>query len=406
VPFEWLVAIRYLREGRVQSLLILAGMAVGVGVIVFLSALISGLQVSLIDRTLGTQAHIVLRRPDEMPRPLLERDGPVDVTSHVERPAQRLRSILQWQQMIDSVERVPGVLALTPTVTGAAFARQGTANRAVLVRGVEPAGFARIIDVSSKVIAGRFDVAGTDAVIGSELANAFGLTVGDKLRLSAADDRSDVFTIRGIFDIGNKDANERWVFVSLRSAQTLLDLVGGVSTIEVKVADIFSAESIAGQLSARTGLEADSWMKTNTQLLVGLRSQNSSSYMIQVFVIIAVALGIASVLVVSVVQKSREIGILKAIGTPTRRIIRIFLIEGALVGLAGSVLGVALGAVLALFFSRLATNPDGSATFPVDLNLALFLRASIIATVTGVAAAVAPAHRAARLNPVDVIRYG
>jgi lipoprotein-releasing system permease protein len=406
VPFEWLVAIRYLREGRVQSLLILAGMAVGVGVIVFLSALISGLQVSLIDRTLGTQAHIVLRRPDEMPRPLLERDGLVDVTSHVERPAQRLRSILQWQQMIDSVERVPGVLALTPTVTGAAFARQGTANRAVLVRGVEPAGFARIIDVSSKVIAGRFDVAGTDAVIGSELANAFGLTVGDKLRLSAADDRSDVFTIRGIFDIGNKDANERWVFVSLRSAQTLLDLVGGVSTIEVKVADIFSAESIAGQLSARTGLEADSWMKTNTQLLVGLRSQNSSSYMIQVFVIIAVALGIASVLVVSVVQKSREIGILKAIGTPTRRIIRIFLIEGALVGLAGSVLGVALGAVLALFFSRLATNPDGSATFPVDLNLALFLRASIIATVTGVAAAVAPAHRAARLNPVDVIRYG
>ncbi|HEX7485318.1 MAG TPA: ABC transporter permease [Vicinamibacterales bacterium] len=406
MPFEWLVAIRYLREGRVQSLLILAGMAVGVGVIVFLSALISGLQVSLIDRTLGTQAHIVLRRPDEMPRPLLERDGPVDVTSHVERPAQRLRSILQWQQMIDSVERVPGVLALTPTVTGAAFARQGSANRAVLVRGVEPAGFARIIDVSSKVIAGRFDVAGTDAVIGSELANAFGLTVGDKLRLSAADDRSDVFTIRGIFDIGNKDANERWVFVSLRSAQTLLDLVGGVSTIEVKVADIFSAESIAGQLSARTGLEADSWMKTNTQLLVGLRSQNSSSYMIQVFVIIAVALGIASVLVVSVVQKSREIGILKAIGTPTRRIIRIFLIEGALVGLAGSVLGVALGAVLALFFSRLATNPDGSATFPVDLNLALFLRASIIATVTGVAAAVAPAHRAARLNPVDVIRYG
>jgi lipoprotein-releasing system permease protein len=406
VPFEWMVALRYLREGRAQSLLILAGVSVGVGVIVFLSALISGLQVSLIDRTLGTQAHIVLKRPDEMPRPLVDRTGPEGVTARVERPAQRLRSILQWQQMLAAIERVPGVEALTPTVTGAAFARQGTANRAVLLRGVDPAGFLRIIDVGRKVTAGRFDVAGTDAVVGVELAKALGLTVGDKLRLSTPDDRAQVFTVRGVFDIGNKDANERWVFVSLRSAQTLLDLVGGVSTIEVKVADIFTAESIAEELAARTGLEADSWMKTNTQLLVGLRSQNSSSYMIQAFVIIAVALGIASVLVVSVVQKSREIGILKAMGTPTRRIIRVFLIEGALVGLAGSVLGVALGAGLAVFFASLATNPDGTPTFPVNLTLALVVRASVIATVTGIVAAAAPAHRAARLDPVEVIRYG
>jgi lipoprotein-releasing system permease protein len=285
-------------------------------------------------------------------------------------------------------------------------ARQGTANRAVLVRGVDADGFQRIIDIRPKIVAGQFALSGTDAVIGTELANDLGLSVGDKIRVGSLDDRSDVFTIRGIFDIGNKDANERWVFISLRSAQTLLDLVGGVSTIEVKVADIFTAESIAVDLSARTGLEADSWMKMNTQLLVGLRSQNSSSYMIQVFVIIAVALGIASVLVVSVVQKSREIGILKAMGTPTRRIIRVFLIEGAVVGLAGSVLGVALGAGLSVFFASLATNPDGSPTFPVNLTLALVLRASAIATITGIVAAAAPAHRAARLDPVEVIRYG
>jgi lipoprotein-releasing system permease protein len=405
MPFEWIVALRYLREGRAQSILILSGVAVGVGVIVFLSALISGLQTNLVDRTLGTQAHIVLKRADEMPRPQLDRSGPVTLTARVERPAQRLRSILQWQQILDTVERQPGVVALTPTVSGSAFARQGTANRAVLIRGVDPAGFARIIDVSAKIVAGRFGVDGTDAVIGTELASALGLGVGDKIRLSA-DERADVFTVRGVFEIGNKDANERWVFVSLRSAQTLLDLVGGVSTIEIKVDDIFRAEVVAEHLSALTGLEADSWMKTNTQLLVGLRSQSASSYMIQAFVIIAVALGIASVLVVSVVQKSREIGILKAMGTPTRRIIRVFLIEGAVVGLAGSILGVALGAGLALFFAGLASNPDGSPTFPVDLNLALFLRASLIATFTGIVAAAAPAHRAARLDPVEVIRYG
>jgi lipoprotein-releasing system permease protein len=406
MPFEWIVALRYLREGRAQSLLILAGVAVGVGVIVFLSALIGGLQESLIQRTLGTQAHIVLKRPDDLPRLLLDREADPGLTSRVERPAQRLRSVQQWQRVLDTVGRVPGVTAVTPTVTGAAFARQGTATRAVLLRGVEPASFERIIDISSRIVAGRLDVTAADAVIGVELARALGLSVGDKLRLVAPDDGGEVVTVRGIFDIGNKDANERWVFVSLRLAQTLLDLSGGVSTIEARVGDIFSAEQVAAQLSARTGLEADSWMKTNTQLLVGLRSQNQSSYMIQAFVIIAVALGIASVLVVSVVQKSREIGILKAMGTPTRRIIRVFLIEGALVGLIGSILGIALGAALALFFAHLATNPDGSPTFPVNLSLALYLRAACIATVTGIVAAAAPAHRAALLDPVEVIRYG
>jgi lipoprotein-releasing system permease protein len=406
VPFEWLVAVRYLREGRAQSLLILSGVAVGVAVIVFLSALISGLQASLIQRTLGTQAHVVLRRPDEMPRPLLDASEVTGLSSRLQRPAQRLRSILQWQQVLGSIERVPGVAAVSPSVSGAAFARQGTANRAILLRGVVPESFNRIIDMTARMVDGHFRVGGIDAVVGVELARNLGLTVGDKLRVSTPDDRAEVFTVRGLFDVGNKDANERWVFVPLRSAQTLLDLAGGISNIEVRVADIFQAEAIAQQLVARTGLEADSWMKVNTQLLVGLRSQSSSSYTIQAFVIVAVALGIASVLVVSVVQKSREIGILKAMGTPTRRIIRVFLIEGALVGLAGSVLGVALGAGLALFFASLAKNPDGSPTFPVDLNLALFIRASVIATLTGIFAAAAPAHRAARLDPVEVIRYG
>jgi lipoprotein-releasing system permease protein len=406
VPFEWFVAVRYLREGRAQSLLILAGVAVGVGVIIFLSALIDGLQASLVQRTLGTQAHIVLRRPDEMPRPLQDDRLVAGLSPHLQRPAQRIRSILQWQQVLADIERVPGVAAVSPSVSGAAFAVQGTANRAILLRGIDPPTFTQIIDLRARLVDGAFRVDSGDAVVGTELARQMGLTVGDKLRVTTPDDRSDVLTVRGLFDVGNKDANERWVFVTLRSAQALLDLSGGVSNIEVRVGDIFQAEAIAQQLVARTGLEADSWMKVNTQLLVGLRSQSASSYMIQAFVIIAVALGIASVLVVSVVQKSREVGILKAMGTPTRRIIRVFLIEGALVGLTGSILGIALGAGLALFFASLATNPDGSPTFPVSLTLALCLRAAAVATITGLLAAAAPAHRAAMLDPVEVIRYG
>jgi lipoprotein-releasing system permease protein len=404
-PFEWIVAVRFLREGRTQSLLILAGVSVGVGVIVFLSALIGGLQRSIVERTLGTQAHIVVRPPDEEPRRLREA-APETPLSQVERPPQRLRSIVGWQQVAAAIEALPGVVATAATVAGPAFAVRGTASKSVAVRGVEPESYQRIVDVSRGLQAGHFRLTGFQAVLGAELARDLGLRLGDKVRLDAATGRSGVFTVVGLFDLGVRDLNERWVFVPLRAGQTLPALEGGVSTLEVKLDDIFAAADTADRIAERTGLVAESWTKINAQLLVALRSQSSSSIMIQAFVIIAVALGIASVLAISVVQKSREIGILKAMGTPTRRVVRVFLLQGALLGVAGSALGLLLGTALALFFARLATNPDGSATFPVDLTAELFVRASLIATLTGVLAAALPARRAARLDPAEVIRYG
>ena len=406
MPFEILVAIRFLKEGHTQTHLILSGIGVGVGVIVFLSALIGGLQESLIERTLGTQAHVVVRVPEDVVRPLAKPSPGGVVASRLEQPAQRLRSIVGWPQTLDLLRSLPRVEAAAPTVAGAAFALRGLANRSVSLRGIEPASFRRIIDMSPRMTSGEFRVDATNAVLGVELAADLGVTVGDKVRLETPIGRSDVFLVAGIFDVGNKDLNERWVFVSLRAAQTLLDLAGGISTIELKVDEIFSAETVAAEIAARTGLTADSWMKLNRQLLVGLRSQSASSWMIQFFVVVAVALGIASVLVVSVVQKSREIGILKAMGTRTSQIIRIFLVQGAVLGLTGSLVGIAVGAGLSIFFASLAKNPDGSPTFPVNLSAGLFLGAAAVATVTGLLAAVAPARRAASLDPADVIRYG
>ncbi len=406
MPFAWVVAMRFLREGRAQTILILLGVGVGVGVIVFLSALITGLQDSLIERTLGTQPHVILRMEDDAVRPMRKAQDSERVLPRLENPPQRLRSILGWQQVLETVEKTPRVVAAAPLVSGAAFAIRGNANKSVAIRGIEPARYVSIIDMRPRMVSGVFEITGDEAIIGTELARNLGLDTGDKLRLATADGRAEVFLIRGIFDVGNKDLNERWVFIPLRAAQTLLDLAGGVSSIEIRVQEIFDAEDAAAQLSGQLGLKAESWMKLNTQLLIGLRSQSSSSVMIQVFVVIAVALGITSVLVVSVVQKSREIGILKAMGTPTRRILQIFLLQGAVLGLTGSLFGILLGSGLSYFFASLATNPDGSPTFPVNLTLFLFARSLSVATVTGLLAAVIPARRAARLDPAEVIRYG
>jgi len=403
-PMEWFLAVRFLRDGRMQSLLIILGAGVGVGVIVFLVALINGLQASLIAQTLGSQAHVVMRAPEEIARPQLRSTDDLTVLARSDQPPQRVRSINRWQQQLEAIARTPGVVASAPVASGPAFAQRGGASRAVLVRGSDPQRLFGIIPIDRKLVAGEATLAGADALIGEALADDLGLGVGDKLRLTTAEDVSDVYTVRGVFDLGNKDVNARWVIVPLRAAQTLLGLEGGVTELDLAVAEVFDASDIAARLARDTGLTAESWMEVNEQLLTGLRSQSSSSLMIQVFVILAVAMGIASVLVVSVIQRSREIGILRAIGTSRARILRVFLIQGAIVGLLGAAFGSAIGGVLALFFEKLAALPDGTPRFPVQLDAALFAGTALMALVTGLAAAVLPARRAARLDPAVAIR--
>ena len=405
MPFELIVALRYLREGRGQTVLILTGIAVGVGVIVFLSALINGLQESLIEQTLGSQAHVVVRPVEDMPRVLVADTGAISGV-RIQRPPQRVRSITQWQQAVSDISSLAGVVAVAPTVAGPAMANRGEGSSSVAIRGVDPESYGAIVDLGERLVDGELDLSGSNALVGTELASDLGIVVGDRVRLDAGSDRGGVFTVAGIFDFGATELNERWVFVSLRSAQAMFALEGGVSTIEVRGEAVFEAEDLSIRIAELTGLSSASWMETNSQLLVALRSQSSSSYMIQAFVILAVALGIASVLAVSVTQKEREIGILRATGAGTGRLMRVFLIEGGILGLAGAVVGILLGVVLALLFANLAQNPDGSPTFPVALTPMLFARAGLTAITVGIVAAVIPARTAARLDPATAIRNG
>jgi len=406
LPISWFLALKFFREGRLHSVLIVAGVTVGVAVMVFLSALMDGLQTSLVAQTLGTQAHVVVRPPDEVARPMLASGGGVLVAARVEQTAQRARSIVGWQQVVEGLAAMPDVTAVSPTVSDPAVAIRGNANRAVVLQGVEPERFARIYAVRPRIIAGEFAPTGTACVIGRELAADLGVVVGDTVRLASVGGVSDVYSVAGVFDLGNREVNRRWVIVATRGAQTLLDLVGGVSSVDLRVRDIFAADRVAAAITARTGLVADSWMATNAQLLTALRSQSSSSGMIQFFVILAVAMGIASVLVVSVAQKGREIGILRAMGTTRSTVLWVFLIQGAVVGLFGSVGGAALGAGLGALFKAVARNADGSPTFPIVVSAALVARSAAIALVTGVVAAALPARSAARLDPAVAIRNG
>jgi len=396
---EWLIALRFLLDNRMQSLLIIFGIAVGSAVIVFITALITGLQANVIERTLGTQAHIRILPPDELNRVLPADDGSWSLVLESPR-AQRLRSIINWQDIRDVLDEDRQVLAVSPVISGPAIARRGVARASVALLGIDPVRYQQIIPLAKDLIAGQFTVGAGHAVIGKELARDLGLGIGDKLRLDAGEGREAVVDIAGVFELGVRELDARYVYLDLKQAQTLLDLAGGVTVIDTTVGEIFEADRIAERLARLTGLRAESWMETNGQLLNALSSQSMTTEMIRVFVGVSVAFGIASVLAVSVVQRTREIGILRAMGSPRGQILRVFLLQGGLLGLLGSACGGAVGWGLVQVF-----NLAGPRLFFIPVDPTLVPLAMLVATVTGVLAAAMPARRAARYDPAVAIRY-
>ncbi len=401
LPFAWMVCLRYLREGRMQTVLILAGVTAGVAVIIFLTTLITQLQASIIEKTLGSQAHIVLKPPRAANQTLLP---PGNTAAIVQPRAQRLRSIDQWEAVARLAAQTSGVQAVSPVLSGAGFAARAEANQPIALLGVDPLAHQRIVRMDKYLTQGRFDLSGANAVIGIELAKDLGVALGDKIRVITMDGRNDLLSISGIFDIGSRDLNRRWVYTSIKMAQSLLDLSGGVTEIDLRVDDLFQAEATARQLQAQTGLYVESWMQTNAQLLTALKSQSTSNNLIRLFVVLIVAVGIASVLVVSVVQKQKEIGILRAMGASPRRVMSVFLLQGGFYGLLGSALGSALSLALLNFFSRVSRNADGTLLISAEIEPSVMAWACALALTVGLAAAALPARRAARLDPVQAIR--
>lgn len=395
---EWTLAVRFLREGRIQSALILVGIAVGVAVIVFLTALITGLQYNIIDRTLGTQAHIRVLSPDDVNRVLPPATGVLQLILETPR-AQRLRSINNWQQVRDALDVLPDVTAVSPVVSGPALARRGEAVESVALVGIDVARYTRILPLRKDIIAGQLRVGAGEAVIGSQLAHDLGVGVGDKLRLDAGQGSGSVVNIAGIFELGVRELDARYVYLDMKQTQSLLGLPGAATVIDVTVRDIFAADLVAARIARLTGLKAESWIETNGQLMNALKSQSLSTQMISFFVAVSVALGIASVLFVSVIQRTREVGILRAMGITRRQMLWVFLIQGGLFGLAGSLIGGLSGYGMVWLFNNL-----GPGLFFIPLNPMLLLAASLLATATGIIAAAIPARRAARMDPVQAIR--
>ena len=386
-----------------QTVLIIVGVAAGVAVIAYISALINGLQANTLAKTLGAQAHITVKAPDDLVLPAKLVAAGTTVLSETQPRAQRLRSVVNWQALVPLLENLPQVAGVSPMVSGSGLALRGEAVQSIALLGVDLDRYDRVVGLRGKVVSGVARLEPGESILGRELAKDLGVRVGDRLTVQTGL-RSETLRVTALVDLGVKDLNRRTVIVPLRAAQNLLALPGGATSLDVTLRDVWVAQTLAAQWRVQYPYKIESWQESNAQLVSALNAQSVSTSIIRGVVLAVVVLGIASVLVVSVVQKQREIGILRAMGATRGQVLRLFLVQGAVVGAIGSVVGLLLAVALIFLFTRFVLGSDGLPLFDISLPPRTALQVALVATVCGVLAAVAPARRAARLDPAQAIR--
>ena len=369
------IAARFLKSSPGQSALIIAGIAVGIATQIFVGSLITSLQADLIDAAVGSSPHITLRSTD----------GATISTYFAE----------------DAAVIEPRISSSVAVRTLSAIYTTGDESVPLSITGGDADGLDAIYKLSERLTEGRYRLDAGSALVGVRFAEEYGVGAGDDLEVLLPDGRTATYTVTGVFDLGQGTANERFAFIDAKSAAEALAInEDECSAVQIQLADPFDSSDVAPALADAFGVKATDWQAENEELLSGLAAQSGSSIMIQVFVLVAVALGIASTLAISAVQKTRQIGILKAIGMGDGAAGRIFLWQAALLGAGGTLGGIALGYGLIWGFS-FAPVPFSIRPEPTFIAIS----AGIGITVA-LLSSVIPARSTSRLDPIEVIQNG
>ena len=397
-PYAVKLATRHLLAHPGQTALLTAGVALGVSIFIFMSALIGGLATLLTLRTVGSIPHIVLERPERDPRIIAGVPGAQVV---LQKDLSRREQIAIWQPAIPLAEQTAGVIAVSPQIRGSAFVERGQAVAPVGVIGVMPGKLSAIADIGGSLVEGSATLPADGILIGSRLARDLGLRVGQVVRMTSDRGRARSFRIGGIFTLGVASADRQAVYMNFTAARALFDLPSGISRIELKVQPATIAPRLAEALRRSTGLKATAWTEDNTQLFEGLDAQARTGTIIKAFSLITIVVGIASAMLLSIVRRQAEIGIMRAMGASKRLVIAIFVLEGTLIGLAGALVGALVAWLALLPLPPISAVRSGG--LPIDRGQGDFLLAIGLTTLAAMLASILPARNAARIDPVEAI---
>jgi lipoprotein-releasing system permease protein len=406
LPFELFLGLRYLKPKRtfvsVITLISLAGVTIGVWVLIVVIAVMSGFDRELRDKLMGMHAQVTVM------------DGLIEHPDHL------LKMVLD----------TPHVKAASPFAMGLVLIEFNHHVATPYLKGIDPKREVTVSKLGSYIKEGSLDLTGDTVVVGSELAAQYGIFLGDKITVYSPRNLEkkgeEVYlpmelTVTGIFESGMYEYDAGLIFTSLETAQELYDLGHAIHGIEVMTDDPFTgAREVATALNRKLPppLRAQTWAQMNRRLLGAIQVEKSVMFFILTFIIVVAAFGIMSTLITVTVQKTREIGVMKALGAPAGKILRIFVLQGFIVGVFGVVIGIGLGLLTVHYINPInhfLSHVVGIELFPREIYnfpsipafltardlLTIGLSALVICTLAGLL----PALRAARLEPVEALRY-
>lgn len=388
------IALRFLKSNKLQTAFIALGIGIGISVQVFIGTLIQGLQKSLIDKTISHSPQItILSKKDD-------------------------KTIDNWRRKVSSVENSDErIKNVSPALDSPAFIKIDKKTFSVLVRGFNLETANEIYNIKDSIYDGRWisqkdiDEDKRKILIGRELNEDLKKKPGDTLKITTPNGSEETFIVSGFYDLGVSSINKSWLITDLRTVQRVFNYNNKINSIEAQIDEnhIFESDKVAESVDYMLDsdeLKVEHWQEQNKQLLSGLKGQSMSSIIIQVFVVVSVVLAIASILVITVVQKSKEIGILKAMGIRDGTASLIFLFEGFILGVFGAIIGVSLGLLLTYMFSKFAVNPDKTPIVKLYIDYNFISLSIVIAIVSSSIAALIPSRKSAKLDPIEVIKNG
>ena len=394
--FALRVAFRYLLANRVQTGLLIGGVALSVIVFVFITALIKGLAIFLTVQTTGQISHVDL----EPPRRVAAVQNDDDRFAAQPVSTFQRQQILGWQQVVQQSERLQHVVAVVPEITGNGFLVRGAAVAPIALQGVDPSQIDAIIPISSYIIDGSSDLSSGGLVIGADLADDLGLKAGVPVLLRSDRGVERLIPITGIFRAGLANLDRRVAYLSLATARPLADLPNGVTSIAIRLDDPEKSFQVAEQLQAQLPLKVTAWQEKNRNL----EAQNRTGIFIQAFAMVAIMISIASALLLTSVRRRSEIGIMRSFGISRSFVASVFIFQGVIIGFLASLLGAAIGYRLCLFLVERFVAPDGSPLLPIAPTEGGYVLVITLTIAGSALATILPARAAARLDPVEAIQ--
>jgi lipoprotein-releasing system permease protein len=411
--FELFVSLRYLLAKRRQTFISLitfisiAGVAVGVTALIVVIAVMNGFQDDLRNRILGITSHVIVGSFNGV--------------------------FTDYRNLTEEVEKEAGVLAVTPFIHAQVMISSGKSVSGALLRGIDPQTATKVINIQDNMIRGNLGDLRTDPALSGEAAAQPGIILGVELctnlgvrqgewvtvisptgRLTPLGQvpKSRLFQVVGIIQSGMYEYDNTLAYISLSAAQQFLGLGDAVSGLELKLSDIYRAREVAESLRSRLGLPywVRDWMQMNRNLFSALKLEKVVMFIILTLIILVAAFNIVSSLIMLVMEKTRDIAILKAMGATTTSIRKIFVMEGFLIGISGTILGLFGGFTLCSLlkkyqFIELPRDVYYISTLPVKMELLDVGLIALAAILISLVATLYPSYQAAKLDPAEALRY-